>query len=316
MWVGSRGESVKLDCIQVDLDSPASPLLPPDFINNSSDISCDGTLRSTRYHDVAKARSEYNNLRLEKLSKLRQRQFVFGSLYENIFPGYFQLNPLKFDYDLVVTLPSKKTSMIKVRLVRPEDGFEKRNLLSSIVALGRALSGPGNSRGVRVGDLGSMHAIGLKSSSSTEVFKIDEDRSKKVSTASVVMRDWLEDNLQKELRAVVDTDEQLKVKYPTFMSRGPGSRLIISKNLGNSPHFDNGDTAISIGIWAEDKPGQSENWFFVLPNVSHNGSQGVIIKLAHGVVISWDGRVIYHCTSKTKRGVDNNTYGCMWSSAR
>ena len=59
MWVGSRGESVKLDCIQVDLDSPASPLLPPDFINNSSDISCDGTLRSTRYHDVAKARSEY-----------------------------------------------------------------------------------------------------------------------------------------------------------------------------------------------------------------------------------------------------------------
>jgi hypothetical protein len=284
-------------------------------VHNSSDISCDGATRSTRFYEVDKARTEYNKLRREKLSKLRQRKFVFGALYENIFPGYFVIDPFDMDYDLVVKLHTGKESEMKVRLVRPNEGYDKTNLLSAIVSLGRSMSGPGNSRGNRVGDIGSMHAIGVKSVSSNEVYKIDEKSIPKVTTASIVMREWLEDNMRDVLHEIVQTDKEATAKYPMFMPRGPGTRLIVSVNLGNSPHYDSGDAATSVAIWVEDKPGQSENWYFILPNVSYGGSNGVLVKLVHGVVISWDGREIYHCTSKTNQGDANNTYGCMWTSA-
>ena len=316
VWVGTRKEVTILKCVQLQHDSPGLPLLPPDVIEKSTDNSCDGTPRTTRFKDIAKARAEYNRLRLEKLSVRRQRKFVFGAMYESIFPGSFLVDPFGCDYDLVVTLPSGKESVVRVRLVSPDEGIDKKNLLTSIVELGRSLSGPGNCRGHRVGDGGTMHAIGLKSASSKELYKINESTCSKAKTASTVMREWLEDNMRDTLRLILSVDESFKVVYPDSMPRGPGSRMMVSVNLANSPHYDMGDTAESIGIWVEEKPGQSENWYFVLPNVSCGGSHGVLIKLLHGVVISWDGRQIYHCTSKTNQGDGNKTYGCMWSSSR
>ena len=50
-------------------------------------------------------------------------------------------------------------------------------------------------------------------------------------------------------------------------------------------------------------PGRGENWYFVLPNAHGLKPDGVTkfrgmaVKLGHGVAISWDGRVIRHCTS-------------------
>jgi hypothetical protein len=92
--------------------------------------------------------------------------------------------------------------------------------------------------------------------------------------------------------------------------------MMISVNLANSPHYDTGDTSVSVAIWVEEKPGQSENWYFILPNMSHQGSKGIVVKLYHGLVISWDGRDIFHCTSKTRVGDGNKVYGCLWSSAK
>jgi hypothetical protein len=62
-----------------------------------------------------------------------------------------------------------------------------RPTYSSIVELGRSLSGPGNARGNRVGDIGAMHAIGLSLRRSyTKPVRI---QLKKVMTASTVMRE-------------------------------------------------------------------------------------------------------------------------------
>lgn len=304
------------------------------MIHNSSDISCDGSSRSTRFKTVEKARLEYNNLRKEKLSVLRHRKFLFGAVYESIFPGYHVVDPLLCDYDLVVMLPSGKVSEMRIRLVAPDDFVEKTHVLSALVDLGRSLSGPGNARGFRVGDIGSMHAIGIKSVTTNDVnktsegtnrkgavssnvlYKTSESTNKKVTVASNVMREWLEDHMRDVLGEIVRTDKALDIQYPPAMPRGPGSRLMVSVNLANSPHYDSGDSAKSIAIWVEEKPGQAENWFFVLPNVSHKGKQGLVVKLCHGVVISWDGREIYHCSSKATQGDGNKTYGCMWSSSR
>ena len=316
VWVAPRKETIRFECIQIQHDEPSAPLLPPDVIHKSPDNSCDGTARSTRYKDVPKARTEYNKLRLAKASVRRHRKFVFGAIYESIFSGYQEIDPLVSDYDLIVTLSSGIASVVRIRLVRPDDGVGKSNLLSSVVAMCRSFHGPGNARGHRVGDVGAMHAIGLKSASSKEIFKTEETAVPKVAVASAIMREWLEDNLRDDLREIVQADASMDVQYPTSLSKGPGSRLMISVNLGNSPHYDTGDTARSVAIWVEEKPGQAENWFFVLPNVSLSGSMGLVIKLAHGVVISWDGTSIFHCSSNPKPGAGNKVYGCMWSSSR
>jgi hypothetical protein len=86
-------------------DLPNTPLLPPDMIHNSPDNSCDGTTRTTRFKEVQKARTQYNKLRLEKKSCRRFRKFVFGAIYESIFSGYLEVDPVDSDYDLNVTLP-------------------------------------------------------------------------------------------------------------------------------------------------------------------------------------------------------------------
>lgn len=316
VWVPARQNPVCLDCIQSEHDTPITPLLPPDEIRSSSDLSCDGTPRSTKFREVSRARLDYNTLRTEKMSCRRLRKYVYGAVYHNLFQGYFEVDPLNSNYDLMVTLHSGKQSVIKIRLASPEEGVGKDNLLAAMVELGGALNFPGNSRGFRVGDIGAMHAIGLKSAASKEFFVIKERVSTAVRKASSLMREWLEDNMRDVLGEIVATDKKLNATYPPWMPRGPGSRLMVSVNLANSPHYDTGDTAPSIAIWVEKKPGQSKNWFFVLPNVSYNGSQGLVIKLVHGVVISWDGREIFHCTSETQQGKGNKTFGCMWTSSK
>lgn len=241
---------------------------------------------------------------------------MFGAVYQSIFPGYFEVDPFDSDYDLMVTLHTGEDSVISIRLVSPTDGVGKNNLLTSVVALGRSLKIPGNSRGSKVGDMGKMHAIGIRSASSKEIFKISEEGSKKASIASTVMREWLEDNMRDVLRELIRVDTDLKINYPPSMPKGPGSRMMFSVDLANAPHYDSGDSSTSVAIWVEEKPGQAENWYFVLPNLSISGSRGVIIKLRHGVVISWDGRKIYHCSSMATPGQGNKVFGCMWGSAK
>ena len=97
---------------------------------------------------------------------------------------------------------------------------------------------------------------------------------------------------------------------------GPGNAIMISRNLGNSAHVDNADKSRSLGIWVEEQPGIATNWYFILPDVSIDGSKGVVIQLFHGTVITWDESLIRHCSSMTKPGNGNNVYGCMFGSCR
>jgi hypothetical protein len=307
---------IKLDCIQLQHDTPETPLLPPNIVHNSSDISFDGRPRSTGYANRTDARDKYNLLRKEKSSVRRLRKFVFGALYSEFYSGFHEVDALLNDYDIDVLLPTKKTSKIRIRLISPHAGIGNENLLSSLVEVGRTLSVSGNCRGKDVGDLGAMHAIGVKSASAGSYYVCTPSTSSKVETASRMMTEWMQDNMRDVLSVIRKKDEELQVEPTPSLKEAPGSRMMISVNLANSPHYDIGDSSESVAVWVEDKPGQSKNWYFVLPNMSHDGSKGVVIKLLHGLVISWDGREIFHCTSFTNTGGrDNRTYGCLWSSA-
>ena len=62
------------------------------------------------------------------------------------------------------------------------------------------------------------------------------------------------------------------------------------------------DASQGYSVWTEELRGHGENWFFVMPNLysKHPDGKpfaGVAIRLTHGVAISWDGRIIRHCTS-------------------
>lgn len=317
IWSGAERQTMRLECLQIAHDANEAPLLPPDVINQSKDISCDGSVRSTKFRTDSLARSQYQKLRLEKSSMRRHRKFVFGSVFETIFPGFHEVDPRLGNVDLAVKLDSGLETIINIRMVSPEDGMGRTKLLASLLDLGKSMSGPGNARGIRVGDLGAMHALGFKSATSKEIYKGTEEMSVKLKTASTVMVDWMEDNMRDILQHMMEIDTSLKVaSLLPCMPRGPGSRVMISVNLANSPHYDVGDSSKSVAVWFEEKPGQSRNWYFVLPNVSINGSKGAIVKLGHGVVIAWDAKSIFHCSSKTDTGNNNKVYGCMWGSSR
>ncbi len=60
-----------------------------------------------------------------------------------------------------------------------------------------------------------------------------------------------------------------------------------------------------FAVWTEEKPGKVPNWYFILPNVHGTCADGtcfsgLVVRLYHGVAISWDGRVLRHCTSVSK----------------
>ncbi len=314
--MGSRLKKRMFDCIQIKHDDAAAPLLPPNTIHDSRDNSVDGTPRTTQHKNISDARNEYKRMSGGASSIRRQRKFVFGALYTALFPGFFMLDPLEGDFDLIITLPSNQKSVMQIRLASPNDGVGCGRLLSAVLALGRSQRGPGNARGAKVGDIGSMHAFGYRSARTKETFKGTDEHSEKVKTASNMMRHWMEDNMRDVLTFLLNADKSVGVaNLLRCIPNGPGSRVMLSVNLGNSAHYDVNDSSISVGVWVEEKPGQSKNWYFILPNVSYKGSQGVVIKLHHGAIISWDGRSIYHCTSSTDVGFDNKVYGCMWGSS-
>ena len=253
IWIDRRRSLIKLACIQVEHDTVGAPLLPPDMIHKSRDVSSDGTPETLRLIDPLNARHVYQQLRKEKSSILRHRKFVFGAMYENMFPGFLEIDPVQSDYNLVVVLPSKKESILKIRMVSPIDVVENSHLLSSIVDLGRtlAVSRQGNCRGVRVGDVGSMHAIGVKSWKTNASYKTTEIVAEKTRPTCERMLGWLKTNMNEVLREIQETDLERNVQYPPSLAGGPASRMVLSVDVGNSPHYDIGDTALSVKLDAK-----------------------------------------------------------------
>ena len=305
-----------LRCSQVQHDASDAPLLPPDMIHQSRDLSVDGLTRTVTFKDIVTARAKYQSLSIMKSSSRRRRKFVYGSMYNKLFNGFFEVDPMENDVDLKVDCRKNVESLLQVRLVSPDDGLGKINLLRAGLSLGSALGSRGNARGSKVGDVGSMHALGYRNALKKELYVMDDDVSKKVEQVSRSMRDWMEDHMQEALKDMIEADRRTNVAYTlACMPTGPGSRMMVSVNLANAAHLDVDDTSVSVAMWLEERPGQATNWYFVLPNLSYQGSTGVVVKLCHGTVIAWDAREIFHCTSKTIVGEDNRVFGCMWGSS-
>ena len=70
-------------------------------------------------------------------------------------------------------------------------------------------------------------------------------------------------------------------------------------NLGNPAHYDLLDGFRGFAQWyADDPQAKITSWWFVLPE------HGVAIELQDGALISWDGRVVLHCSSVPQATTD------------
>ena len=189
-------------------------------------------------------------------------------------------------------------------------------VLESIVSLGRRLPKKSAIRD-NVGDKGSMVAVGVKNwgTKNPEEYAVTKRLNPEFSAAALHVSNYLRKVLPGVYNAIQDADKKKRgERCYEKMGCGPGSVLVISKNLGNASHYDYADDSVSFSVWAEEEPGLSRNWFFVMPSLSYQGSKGVLVQLSHGAAISWDGKKVRHCSSVTKMGENNNVYGCFFGS--
>ena len=89
------------------------------------------------------------------------------------------------------------------------------------------------------------------------------------------------------------------------------SLVVVSQDYGNESHVDPKDSCQGITIWHEEKPPLNgtnvQNWYFLFPDLQvqlEDGTwkTGVAIPLVQGTVITWDARLIRHCTAFSEKG--------------
>jgi hypothetical protein len=196
------------------------------------------------------------------------------------------------------------------------------NTIATYNSLLRQHGTVGTVRGSK-GDVGSMYALGtrvLKDCISTCEYaansKMPRDLLKQLVEAMArvgsfcfpdvlaVVHDMKEDSGVVPVEPMGGDEKGLRVGYS----------IDTSVDLGNAAHYDVHDASQGFSVKTEDTPGTGANWFFLLPNVHGvrgDGTHfnGIAIKLRHGTVISWDGRVVKHCTAVPIPGGNNHVYG-------
>ena len=217
-----------------------------------------------------------------------------------------------------------RQSVVKVRF--PLATAETLSSLDCLVSNGMALLARSTSRGtVRSGkgDLGNMFALGSHADQrctsmipySGNVVSGEDTIQRAVMSMSRlgstcfpmalrVIQDLERDSGLTSLPYMIKNVHRRKPYNGPPMAHMVGMSMDVSDNLSNSSHYDIHDASVGFAVWTEKHAGTSKNWYFVLPNVYGRCEQirgghfnGVAIRLRHGMAISWDGRVIRHCTS-------------------
>jgi hypothetical protein len=251
-------------------------------------------------------------------SKATHRRFVLGAYYKNLFPGHAVIQPAANDYDLNLDIIGGGTSTLHIRFVAHCD-----SLLKAGVELGnkvKELSSQNLITSVRGGDFGSMHPIGYRNSKTGLEYKgTNECRKETLAFASEIGA-YLHKNLPHVQRDIEEA-EMLKMgdtpRCESFDTSNPnhrcGNTINISRDLGNPCHYDN-DASYGCSLWLSQTGKSVGNWYFVLPHASIDGSKGVVIVLSHGVLITWHGNDVKHCTAIPEAEDDNEVFGIFVGS--
>jgi hypothetical protein len=300
-------------CADSDDDSPRMP--PSNFV--AAEHLKEGDDRVIcEIDEIDKARRLAAELKGGKRYRLTRRKYFFGALYDKLFPVSRVIDlsdPSEGScdrVDIVVTLADGTESVVRIGTA-----LDESEMLGAIVGLCHVLPAIGNAR-KQSGDQGEMHALGCRNIDSKGGVVVYVQTTKtKIAAAMTKASSAIGVYMKNQWRGIYDEIQNAEKAKPALEVMGgisgPGRSMMVSKNLANSTHLDIKDKSRSFGIWVERSPGQAKNWFFVMPDVSIDGSNGVVIRLFHGAVIIWDGRAIRHCSSTPEPGAVNDVYGCM-----
>ena len=134
--------------------------------------------------------------------------------------------------------------------------------------------------------------------------------------ASRLAADWAEVHFPETLASIQQAEVEKGAQRIDYIDWRVGSTIIMSVNLANAAHYDINDDSRCFAIFVEKIPGDATNWFLVFPNISYNGSKGLVIRLTHGTAVDWDGLRMKHATSRAKRHPNNGLFGMFFGSCR
>lgn len=229
-----------------------------------------------------------------------------------------------------------RESVVHVRYL-PSLGSGARKLLLDIRDHASTVQ-DGNKQSARsgLGDRGSMFPVGTRIMKDNVTRKqyVTSTRTKReqllLSRAVVASSRLAAVAIPGILRIIQDAEGDGDIPPPEGGMNGDSAfcrishSMDVSFDLSNSTHYDVNDASQGFTIWTEDEPGSTQNWYFVLLNVYGRrptnvapGKKGAVfhglaIRLTHGVLLSWDGRVIRHGTSMMRR--TKHVYGTFFAA--
>ena len=314
------------------------PRMPPDLVGGH-DIGS---------WPVADRAQEYNSRLADSNSaRVGGRHYAQGCLHLNIPETCWIVDPMEYPFvDIIIDIaptdfcPAGRKSVIMVRSILDNSGklrychLDGQDLLHSLDVIGEHNSllrrqAPVGTVRQNAGDIGTMHAIGTRVlfDGRTTVgyaanMKVPQPVLKSFVEAFATVGLYCFPDVLSVVQHM-EADTSLP-PIPPMNGNGIGLRvgytIDTSVDLGNSSHLDLNDASQGFSVFTEEKPGCASNWYFVLPNLhgrTLDGSEynGVAIKLYHGTAISWDGRVVRHCTSVSRPdGAETPTVGADWTS--
>jgi hypothetical protein len=284
-------------------------LLPPDLFRRNEALQCDEMVFGPARRN--EARHHYDFLREHSPQSNRtKRKYVFGSFHQHLFPGFHLIDGHESSR-LVIKLAEGGVSNVLITFCGDATVVEAVNNLGKSL-----LPQKGNCANSRQGDLGDMFAFGIRNSSTGVEYVTSKGKEPVLLEASRKVADFAESVMPEVLVDIQTADERKGAPQPAYIDARVGKSTIISRDYGNATHNDYNDASLSCSIFTELMTGDAQNWMFVLPHCSYNGSKGVVIKLYSGTTLAWDGRLIRHNTSVTALHADNHTFGLMYGSCR
>ena len=301
-----------LDCFQFEHNDINAPVLPPDV----QLCAQKGKGNPIYYHVASEAREAYKLGMLARSSKFKKRKFLAGSSYQSIiWENAKKIDVQKFGgkLDLNIRMKDGSITILKVRDLSSEvealteiKKFNDRCNKQSIVRGGSQ-------------DNGQMYAFGRfrKDKNYVSMTQNDEMNIRQYIEVSKLL---LEKYFKNELQEIRDADRAQGVVPLESMcgENGISSYCLVSKDLVNAAHYDL-DTSVGISVFNEKIPGTAKDWYFILPNTvlaDGNKQEAIIIRLFDACTLSWDGRVVFHCTGTLEVGKGNHLYGNYWGGKK
>jgi hypothetical protein len=225
----------------------------------------------------------------------------------------------KVDVELpeCVVVDGKSTKMTTITVADASTATDCIDAISDVamkIHLSKSGDGKGNCR-AKVGDYGPMTGLGWLNYAKKVLYK-----------PTMLVRDVLP-GAMKLVGALIrlicpdmyDGLAKYNVKEDELMGGlfGAGQQVMITENYSNSAHTDPFDQSKTFVLWFFSKKCPDvENLFFLFPDATIDGKRGLAVKLFHGAVISWDGRLLRHGTSiarpvgggtfQTQRNIDDH----------